>query len=140
MTEGLLGPKRSKTDIDVLENWLKANCCEKMRVDEILERWQYLTGHEPRKTMQYLKAIARAEKIKLFRNDGLEYCIWAEGHTATSRESIARPKLSDIIDRLTFKQKMQEGPCAHDCLHPEATDCAKCSRFLSLKNRDFLEE
>jgi hypothetical protein len=141
MAEGLLGPKRSKTDIDVLENWLEANCKKKARpVAEILEHWQYLTGHEPRKTMQYLKAIARASKIRLFRSDGAEYCVWTEGQSAVNLESNAKRDPSDLVEEYMIREKMLAGPCMHDCPLPKDTDCRQCIRFLSLRNRDFLEE
>jgi hypothetical protein len=81
VTEGAVGPKRSKTDIDELESWLETNCKEKMPVKEIIERWQYLTGHAERTTRAYLKAIARFDKIKIFRYDGVQYCLWIEGRT-----------------------------------------------------------
>jgi hypothetical protein len=140
MAEGLLGPKRSKTDIDAFENWLQAHCKEKMSVAEILETWQYLTGHEPRKTTQYLKAIARASKIRLFRNNGVEYCLWTGEQQAAALETDAESELSDIIERRIIREKMIAGPCTRNCPLPKNTDCRRCIRFLSLKNKEFSKE
>jgi hypothetical protein len=98
--EGTKGPKRAKNDIRAFESWLKKHCKEEMPVDEIIERWQYESGHAPPKTWQYLRAIARVGKIKLFVNDGVQYCIWIEGQQA--------PRLERRYNVETMQTEMME--------------------------------
>jgi hypothetical protein len=144
ITEKLTGPKKAKLAIDDFEAWLKDRCKEQQEKDELMAEYQFQTGHSVRKLAEWMDAIRSNGTIKLVRNCGKDYVVWTGG---TQEKTKPRPKaklskkLQDFIEKeQKLKEKMLAGPCAHDCELPEDTDCMQCSRFLSLKNKEFLEE
>lgn len=143
MSEELAGPKKSKEAINMLEEWLIENCKEPMRIADIEANWQYITGHEPRKTRQYLKAIETSGRIKIYSNSGDKMCVLS-GFTTTSKEQEqskhTTSKLGDIIEKHILREKMLAGPCYHKCTVPPSLDCRTCSAFRDLKNKDWLEK
>lgn len=154
VTEELPGPKKSKTSIDLLEDWLKKNCTRPMPVDRIKATWQYLTGHEPRKTSQYLSAIETSGKIELSSNDGETFCTWVGKPSDTPFMDYARqmeaeeakPKLTlaQIIDQkmreaAEIKAKMQAGPCKNRLECPPGTEdsCEHCSGYIQQQHPEW---
>jgi hypothetical protein len=125
-----------------LEDWLKEFCRAQKKVEELESEWQYLTGHEPRKTRQYLKAIESQGKIKLFNNKGEQVCLWVEGQDEKAAKPKPKPKLfqefQNYIEKEEIREKMLAGPCKHRECPPFANDCRTCSAFRNLKNKDFL--
>jgi hypothetical protein len=73
----LSGPKKSKLAINEFESWLPERCRNgPVKVETVEREYQYLSGHEPRKIRQYLRAIETSGKIRLLFNGGAEYCEW----------------------------------------------------------------
>lgn len=144
-SDRLLGPTRSKTAIKELEEFLKNNCKQPQLVDHILQTFQYETGHEPRKTLQYMEAIESVGKIRLFKNSGELYVQWGgkqELEEPEKEESLMEyaekhpkgPKLSEKGKEVFRKAELQEklrnklkaGPCKGvEC--PPEEDCENCS-------------
>jgi hypothetical protein len=95
-SDRLLGPTRSRAAIIELEAFLKKNCEEAQRVSHILQTFQYETGHEPRKTMQYMEAIQSVGKIRLFKNDGELYVQWGRNKGSEPEEKSETPFMDAI--------------------------------------------
>lgn len=119
MSEELAGPKKSREAIEMLEDWLRKNCKKPMPVYKIKAAWQYLTGHEPRKIVQYLAAIESGCKIKLFSNDGKKYCIWIGEQSETPfMDSVKQEKLrklAEIIDAKMEEEADRHGKKVRFC-------------------------
>jgi hypothetical protein len=94
-SDRLSGPTRSRAAIKELEEFLKKNCEEAQLVSHILQTFQYETGHEPRKTMQYMEAIQSVGKIRLFKNDGELYVQWV-GNKGPEHEKSETPFMDAI--------------------------------------------
>lgn len=150
MSEELLGPGRSKDSIRVFEDWLLENLKEPMRIADVEATYQYISGHEPRKIRQYLKAIATSGRIKIFNNSG-EKMVALSDFAEHKKEQAKQPKLTlgQIIDKKIEKQKedadiqarMKGGPCKHRECPPFTEDsCEYCSAFVNLRSKDFLKE
>jgi hypothetical protein len=127
MSEGLRGPARSKDSINQLEDWLRLVCKTQKRVQEIDAEWQYLTGHEPRKTTQYLKAIQSQGKLRLFNHEGEQWCVWVEDKL----EAKLSKKGQDWFERCKIKDEMLSGPCKDECA-AEDRDCRFCNVYTGL--------
>lgn len=127
MSESLRGPTRSRDSIKQLEDWLKVVCKTSKRVSEIEAMWQYLTGHEPRKTRQYLKAIQSQGKLRLFNNEGEQWCVWIQGKHETKLSKIGQ----DWFERCRIKDEMMAGPCKDEC-SVQDKDCRYCDVYTGL--------
>lgn len=146
MSEELAGPKKSKDAINALEEWLVERCKEPVKITDIEAKWQYITGHEPRKIRQYLKAIETSGHIKLYSNTGEKMVALSD--SVSKREKKQKLTLAEIIDGrmkedADFRAKMLAGPCAGGCPPGEVEenpDCSQCITFRSLRNKDFLKE
>jgi hypothetical protein len=113
--------------------------------DRDFTEWRIGHGLTPRTAREsYWDAGETLGIIRLFYEKGQkfwEYCS-VDAHTESVRPKIedTKSKLGDTINARIIKEKMLTGPCAHECPHPENTDCRKCSTFWNLKNKDFLAD
>jgi len=103
ISDKLSGPTRSRNAIKELEGFLAEHCKTAKKLDEILEVFQYATGHEPRKTMQYISAIKTATgNITIFKNGFVEYIIFG-----TKADAIgALGKLSERFNVKTMSKEL----------------------------------
>jgi hypothetical protein len=127
MSESLRGPGRSKESIIQFEDWLRVVCKTQKKVQEIEAQWQYLTGHEPRKTRQYLKAIQSQGEIRLFNNEGEQFCICVQSKPEAKLSKIGE----DWFERCRIKDEMMAGPCKEEC-SAEDKDCRFCNVYTGL--------
>jgi hypothetical protein len=145
MSEELLGPIKSRDSIRMFEDWLIEKLRKgSMKIANVEAMYQYVSGHEPRKIRQYLKAIETGGRIKIYSNAGEKMVALSD--LVPKREKNQRRTLAEIIDArmkkdADIKARMKAGPCKHQECPPFTEDsCEDCSGFLNLKNKDWLEE
>jgi hypothetical protein len=142
MSEELQGPKKSKDSLRKFEGWL-LDSLEKgpMSVDEVCERYQYLSGHEPRKIMQYMRSINRESgTIKLYTSNSGDECVKLN-KAHPEQELSPKEKIDAAIEeKAHIKSKMKAGPCKSAECPPFSDDCRNCTAYTTLKNKEFLEE
>ena len=154
-SDRLSGPTRSRAAIKELEAFLKKYCKEPQLVDRILRTFQYETGHEPRKTLQYMESIESVGKIRLFKNSGELYVQWigarepAESKEELPEESLvehairkdvekAKQKIKEIAESKKLREKMKAGPCKHIECPFDADDCRNCGAYVNLNDKGWL--
>lgn len=109
MSEALDGPTKSKSAIDQLEEYIRDNCQAPVKLKEFISRYQYLTGHEPRKIMQYLYAIiSGSNHVRIFSNAMEKYIVWDRSYQETTTHPQKRvqglEEVKQRIESLATKQ------------------------------------
>jgi hypothetical protein len=141
-SDRLSGPTRSRAAIKELEEFVEKNCKTQQSVEHILKTFQYETGHEPRKTMQYMESIeAYTGKIRLFKNNGELYIQWVGEQEPESLAEYAEkhPKVANLSEHgkevfriAELREKMLAGPCKEVCPNP-GLNCEHCSGYKRFK-------